>query len=261
MKIHRLDIEYFALDMLESDNCENLTHKKVLPYLSVVQVLEGGYDITVGDQPQQHIQNGGFFIASSGMQQEITHHMNPDSGRMRARWLFLDAVFNKTLRFDSCYDFPVVLPEEYREILHAAFEKLFSSDSLFQKYSCCYTVMDILTKAGKRTMNPVNEPMLRVFEFIRQNYRRPIKISDLANEVNMSESNFYPVFKKYFGLPPLSYINKFRISAAEEMLKNTNHTIKEIAASVGIDDPVYLNKLFHKNYRISPKEYRNKYKS
>ena len=39
------------LDMLESDNCENLTHKKVLPYLSVVQVLEGGYDITVGDQP------------------------------------------------------------------------------------------------------------------------------------------------------------------------------------------------------------------
>ena len=46
----------------------------------------------------------------------------------------------------------------------------------------------------------------------------------------------------YFGLPPLSYINKFRISAAEEMLKNTNHTIKEIAASVGIDDPVYLNK-------------------
>ena len=61
MKIHRLDIEYFALDMLESDNCENLTHKKVLPYLSVVQVLEGGYDITVGDQPQQHIQNGGFF--------------------------------------------------------------------------------------------------------------------------------------------------------------------------------------------------------
>ena len=48
---------------------------------------------------------------------------------------------------------------------------------------------------------------------------------------------------------------------ADAILVGDEAKIREIAASVGIDDPVYLNKLFHKNYRISPKEYRNKYKS
>ena len=51
-----------------------------------------------------------------------------------------------------------------------------------------------------------------------------------------------------------------RISVAEEQLKKTDDTIAKIASSVGINDPIYFNKLFHKYYQISPNEYRKKYK-
>ena len=59
---------------------------------------------------------------------------------------------------------------------------------------------------------------------------------------------------------PIAYINKFRISVAEEMLKKTDDTITEIASSVGIHDPIYFNKLFHRAYQVSPREYRKRYK-
>ena len=88
-----------------------------------------------------------------------------------------------------------------------------------------------------------------------------ISISDMARYLNMSESNFYAVFRKNFGMSPIAYVNKFRISLAEEKIKRADGTIKDIALSVGIKDPVYFNKLFHRDHNMSPNEYRRKYKA
>ena len=154
------------------------------------------------------------------------------------------------------YDFPEILPDRYRDELNSVFDILFSDEDIFEKYACCYKVLKILIKAAKPKLNKANKTMLSAFEFIKKNYANDIKVKDMAKYLNMSESNFYAVFKKHFGMAPIAFINKFRISVAEEKLKNTDDTIVSIAASVGIKDPIYFNKLFRKNYRMSPKEYR-----
>jgi AraC-like DNA-binding protein len=46
------------------------------------------------------------------------------------------------------------------------------------------------------------------------------------------------------------------VSLEAEKLKKTNERVADIAASVGIRDPLYFNKLFHKMYRTSPGAYR-----
>ena len=253
-------IESFSLGALNSSDCENVEHIKVLPWLSVVQAMEGNYDIALGSQSRKNTGDGGFFIAPSGVQQDITHHVNSKSGVMRARWLFIDAVFNETVRPDFLYDFPIILPAEYRDELNSVFNTLFSAEDIFEKYACCYSVLKILVKVGKPKLAKSNGLMLSVVEYIRKNYMNEIRVEDMAKHLNMSESNFYAVFKKHFGIPPIAYINKFRISLAEVKLKKTDDTIAKIASSVGINDPIYFNKLFHRDYQLSPNEYRKKYK-
>lgn len=260
MDIQKADIQLFALGSLNSSDCENIKHIKVLPWLSVVQAKEGSYDIAVGNQSAENTGNGGFFIAPPGLQQYITHHIDPKSGVMCARWLFIDAVLNETVRPDFLYDFPTVLPDEYRDELNSVFDTLFSAEDIFEKYACCYSVLKILIKVGKPKLKKSNGPMLSAFEYIRKNYMNEIRVENMAKYLNMSESNFYTVFKKHFGIPPIAYINKFRISVAEEKLKKTDDTIAKIASSVGISDPIYFNKLFHRDYQISPNEYRRKYR-
>jgi two-component system response regulator YesN len=43
---------------------------------------------------------------------------------------------------------------------------------------------------------------------------------------------------------------------AEEMLKNSNKSIKDIAVECGFEDQNYFSKVFHKSYKKSPSEYR-----
>lgn len=260
MNIQKADIPFFSLGSLHSGSCENMNHKKVLPWLSIVQAQRGSYDIALGDQSVQNTGEGGFFIAPSGIRQNITHHIDPTSGVMCARWLFIDAVFNQRVNLDFCYDFPAVPPEPYRTELNSIFDLLFSSENVLDRYICCYKILKVLTEMGKPKLKKPDETMLLAFEFIRKNYGKEIRVEDLAKYLNMSESNFYAVFKKHFGIPPISYINKFRISLAEEKLKKTDDTIAAIASSVGINDPIYFNKLFRKNYQTSPNEYRKRYR-
>lgn len=256
MDIQNVIINYFSLGTLHNSDCENVEHIKVLPWLSVVQATEGNYDIAIGGQSLKNTGDGGFFIAPSGERQDIIHHVDARSGVMRARWLFIDAVVNEKFGLDLLYDFPEILPDRYRDELNSVFDILFSDEDIFEKYACCYKVLKILIKAAKPKLNKANKTMLSAFEFIKKNYANDIKVKDMAKYLNMSESNFYAVFKKHFGMAPIAFINKFRISVAEEKLKNTDDTIVSIAASVGIKDPIYFNKLFRKNYRMSPKEYR-----
>ena len=258
MEIIKAEIISFSLGSLNGNGYDNLKHTKVLPWLSVVQAQEGRYDVGLSNQDIKNASEGGFFIAPAGVQQNIIHHVNAKSGTMRARWLFIDVTINERFSFDSLYDIPTILSDEYRNDMNRVFDLLFSAENIFEKYACCYKVLEILFKVSKTKLHQTNHAMLSAFDFIKKNYMNEIKVGDMARLLNTSESNFYAVFKKHFGMPPIAYLNNFRLSIAEEKLRTSDDSIKSIASSVGINDPIYFNKLFHKYYDISPKEYRSR---
>ena len=258
MDIQSAEIKYFSLDSLWSRDMDGVKHVKVLPWLSVVQAVEGSYDIRIGAKKQENTGEGGFFIAPAGVRQSIVHRADPYSGNMRARWLFIDTALNKTDRPERLFEFPTVLPKQYEKELDGVFDKLFSADGIFEKYSCIYKVLDIVFAAAAPKEKRESEAMLRLSDYIGENYMNKIRIEDMAGLLHMSHSNFYAVFRRCYGMSPIAYINKFRISVAAQLLRNTDDTVAKIALSVGVGDPLYFDRLFRREYGMSPVEYRKK---
>ncbi len=261
LKISSVNIRYFKKDGFYSVPNEGVTHVKVLPCLSVVQSLEGHYDITLGGGDKMQTTDGGFFIAPAGVQQTITHHINEKSGRMSCRWIFIDARINRELSPDSLYTFPTVINGDERHELNSIFERLFATDDAFENHADCCRLLGYLTKLGKEAKEGSHGGLKTALSYISEHYTEHITVKILAEASNMSESNFYALFRRHVGTSPIAYLNSYRLSVAADALTQSTQSIKEISFSVGIDDSMYFSRLFRKTYGVSPSEYRALYKS
>lgn len=87
---------------------------------------------------------------------------------------------------------------------------------------------------------------LRIQQYIVQNYREPLHLSDLAQHVDRSPAYVSTVFKEVIGRTPVEYLHEVRVSAARELLLTTNMTIGEIAESLGYCDQSYFHFMYKK---------------
>lgn len=260
LEITGTQIKFFKKGGFYSINNESVKHTKVLPYLSIVQSIEGSYDISLGNGEVLQTGDGGFFIAPSSIQQTIVHHVNKKSEKMSARWIFVDVEINKSFSLESLYQFPVVINGNLKNELNVLFDRIFATDDIWKNYSDCYALIGYLVTIATPIPNKRHSGIQEVIAFINENYRNEITIKALANIANMSESNFHAVFKKQMGISPIAYLNNYRLSIAADKLTNTFDTVSEISYSVGINDPLYFSKLFKKTYGMTPKEYRFMYR-
>ncbi len=261
MEITNAQVKFFKKGGFYSVSNENVKHVKVLPYLSIVQSVEGSYDITLGNGEQKQTTDSGFFIAPAGVQQTIVHHVNKKSGKMTCRWVFIDIEVNKAFSLDSLYQFPVVVNDERKKELNMLFDRIFATNDIWENYSDCYKLLGYLIQMATPIKNEPHQGVQNAVAYITEHYAGPISVTTLANISNMSESNFYAVFKKHIGASPIAYLNHYRLSVAADKLTQTDRTVSEISYSVGINDPLYFSKLFKRIYGMTPKGYRSVYQS
>ena len=259
MDIAKIHIEYAHKSGVSSATCNGSCHTKVLPYLSVVQAVEGSYDIQLDNGKTYNTGNGGFFIAPANVQQRIVHNVSPTSKKMVCRWIFIKIKINDIYSFDEKFRFPTILPEKIKSEMNAVFDKLFCSDNAFDEYICYYKIVKLLSLVANEKEQRLPPYIEEALHYIKDNYREKISVEDIAAQVQLSSSHLFAVFKKEMGVSPISFLNSYRMSIAAEQLQGTTKSINQIASEVGIDDSIYFNKMFKKHYQMSPTEYRNCY--
>lgn len=62
-------------------------------------------------------------------------------------------------------------------------------------------------------------------------------------------------------MTPLQYLLNIRLTNAKKLLETTDYSINEIALIVGYDNALYFSRLFHKHVGVSPREYRETYRT
>ncbi len=84
----------------------------------------------------------------------------------------------------------------------------------------------------------------------------PIRVPDLARRFNCSEGHFCRVFRARTGYPPVTYILRARIRRSLHLLQNTDWPVVEVARAVGIANPFYFSRAFHRIIGRNPSECR-----
>lgn len=92
--------------------------------------------------------------------------------------------------------------------------------------------------------------------YLKNHLDEVVDIGEIAKLTGMSRRNFDRRFKKVIGTSALSYLQKLRMEAAQDLLKNSNLSVSEIMFRVGYQDPAHFANLFKKQNGTTPRQYR-----
>ena len=102
----------------------------------------------------------------------------------------------------------------------------------------------------------IQEEMEYARRYFNEHYNERINIEEYAESRNMSVSWFQRNFKQMVNCSPMQYLLTIRMNNAASLLESTDYSMAEISAIVGYDNPLYFSRLFKKQNRVSPSEYR-----
>lgn len=110
-----------------------------------------------------------------------------------------------------------------------------------------------LTADVKKDVSPAK----KIIDYIEENLAEQISLEELSRFSGMSKNGIIAMFLRLYGTTPLKYINNARLYRAENLLKNTEKSITELALECGFSDSNYFSRVFKAYRGKTPREYRN----
>ncbi|MBO4506209.1 MAG: response regulator [Lachnospiraceae bacterium] len=95
-------------------------------------------------------------------------------------------------------------------------------------------------------------------EYIKEHYADKLRLSDVADEIYVSQWHLSKLINKHTGSNFSEILNGIRIEKAKQLLKDPALKIYDIAEQVGFSDLTHFSRVFKKLEGISANEYRNK---
>ena len=99
----------------------------------------------------------------------------------------------------------------------------------------------------------------RVLEFIKENFGRSISVEDIAQSAGLSRTHFSRMFRDVVGQTPYSFLMSFRVERAQELMRNKQHGLADIAFTCGFSDQAHLSRAFAKETGQSPSAWRQEH--
>jgi transcriptional regulator GlxA family with amidase domain len=85
---------------------------------------------------------------------------------------------------------------------------------------------------------------------------RPLKLSQMAQLVNLSPSRLQHLFKTETGVTLTQWQRMIRLDGARDLLEHTFLSVKQIIVRVGAKDRSHFERDFKKAFGLTPTQYR-----
>lgn len=102
-----------------------------------------------------------------------------------------------------------------------------------------------------------NQSFNDILEFVGDNFEKGISLESCATQFHISSNYITRLFKKYLGVGFVTYINGLKIKKAQELLRDTDYSIKEVAQKVGYNNLNYFYKSFNALIGVTPKAFKS----
>ena len=249
------------------------------PFARLYYVKEGEGTISTPEE-ELTMKPGNMYLVPSFM----PHSMTCQSG-LRFYYLFVYERYGTQSDIFDLYSFPYeveanqaidLLFENYCNyypeltLPYASAEDFYAHPS-YREYAIRYAQMDRAQKmqlqgfvwivasffmAKAQKIEEMDERLLKVIDYVKENVGKVIEIETLANMVCLTKSHLERLFREKLGTSPLQYILRMKIQCAQRLLMTTNYSINVIAHEVGFDDPSYFIRVFRQKIGFTPQDYR-----
>jgi AraC-like DNA-binding protein len=132
-------------------------------------------------------------------------------------------------------DIPILAPVIQREI----FYRLLVGDQ--------GTRLRQMASAGSQS-----QQIARAIDWLKGNFTRPLRIDDLATQVNMSTSTFHHHFRALTAMSPLQYQKWLRLNEARRLMLAENQDATTAAFQVGYESPSQFSREYGRMFGAPP---------
>jgi LacI family transcriptional regulator len=116
----------------------------------------------------------------------------------------------------------------------------------------------VIQRQSTNVLAVSNEEVAAAIAFIHANFREPITVADVARESHVSRRRLQDLFLDHVGRTISQEITRCRLELAQRMLFESPLKISLIAEQCGLGSGVQMCKVFGRELKMSPKEYRQK---
>jgi AraC-like DNA-binding protein len=92
----------------------------------------------------------------------------------------------------------------------------------------------------------------RAVEWLKGNFTRPLRIDDLAKQVNMNTSTFHHHFRVLTAMSPLQYQKWLRLNEARRLMLNERLDATTAAFQVGYESPSQFSREYNRMFGAPP---------
>lgn len=154
------------------------------------------------------------------------------------------------------YNPKIPVPSQLAEQIHGLNEH----SSILRKKACLYAVCAALDESSQyqKQKSTENGLLHTVFDFVEKHYDADCTLKKLSEAIGYNSSYLSRYFSQTTRMSFLSYVNRYRVSKACYLLKNTDKSILECALDCGYASLRSFDRNFRAYIGTSPKEYRNR---
>lgn len=116
----------------------------------------------------------------------------------------------------------------------------------------------LLSPVGKHvrqlcTRGTQSNQITRAVDWLKDNFRKPFKIDELAKYVHMSPTTFHRHFRKVTSVSPIQYQKNLRLHEARRIMISDNETVANAAYAVGYESPTQFSREYKRFFGNPPK--------
>ncbi len=133
----------------------------------------------------------------------------------------------------------------------------------FRQLGMLYLFLAVIAGAQKNKMETPsgNAYVNHAVSYIQNHYSLPVTVDEISDYVGLNRSYLSSLFKTCTGLSPIKYLQNFRITRAQHMLRVTDLSIESIALSCGYQSAEAFHKIFRQLTGMSPKAFRMEHRN
>jgi PAS domain S-box-containing protein len=123
-----------------------------------------------------------------------------------------------------------------------------------------YILALLLSLSGPREEEPARASSIsyvdKAIELLRAKVREQTTLTEICEELHITEPHFIRIFKSHMGVPPMKYLMRLRMEEAAYLLGESNLPIYQVAETLSFSSEAHFSRTFKQHQGMTPMNYR-----